>query len=220
MITIEEVEELSKKIPVYNVTIHGCQFFYKEINIGEFVKIKSATTTNVEFEDCVVMVALLYTDTNIDKLPAGVLHVLSNCILKNSDFDMDNWQVRIDEKKKDITPSKINKNEVGFTNPVIPLIIQICRAFPSYKPEDLFNLSVDELLERVAWADIMLGNFEEVNTNRSKIPGEVNIDSGSIETPKKWSYTQQDLERMSAQASANALAEEMRNHLATQHANG
>ena len=208
--TIEEVYELAKTAPVYHVIIRGYQFFYRLINIGEYVKLKSAATTDCEFEDNVVMAALLYTDAFRDKLPAGIYQTLADTILMSSNFDMSTWQGQIDERKADITPSKVSNNEVGFTNPVIPLIIQVCRAFPAYKPDDLFNLSVDELLEKVAWAEIMLGNYSETTNKKNNTPSPGNIEHGNIGTPKKWSYTQQDLEQMSIEASAAALAEEIR----------
>jgi len=186
--------------PIWRITISGYEFIYRRLTISEHRVMHSASLNDCEFEDAVVREALLYPE-DLGDLPAMIPTVLAGHILDASMLgaDSDSWSVYLNSRKDSLTSRRVDgSRELVIDDPIIPLVVQICQVFPAYKPDELLKLPVSDLLDRLAWAELAMGNLKERKEPSSVPPG---LSGGE---------RQQYLEGASADASKAALEEEMR----------
>ena len=222
--TRDEAIKLSETTPVYIIVIDHIEYIYKCITLCDYIKLEMASMDDLDMQDMVVMEALLYPDgyqhITISRMLAGTFQQLYINIMKTSGLDHKHWEERISTYRSKFIPTTTDGGNLGFTNPIVPLIIQICKAFPAYKPEEVMAMTVDDILQRAAWADIMLNNFmapantQQPNSNTANTEGfqDLNPVDDFQQRGRKWNLSQQELEQMSADASTAALREEMAKH--------
>jgi len=227
---------------VYRVVILDHECYYRKLRIIEYVRIEGASLTDLQYEEAVVRGVLLYPgfDTLYGSY-AGVISTLSTCILRSSCLELsaedlkeevplaDAWARGIDEEKRKILPrTDPVSGQLVIDKPIIPLILNIIQVIPSYRPEELLMMTMDQILERVAWAQYMTG---DIPSDVKKLirayygPGSTIHSTAPSPNPStnqptypssgrgQWSLSQQELEQMSADASTKALSEEMRKHM-------
>ena len=213
--TRDDAIKLSETTPVYAIVIDDIEYIYKCITLNDYIKLEMASMDDYDMQDMVVIEALLYPDISISRVLAGVFQQLYIAIMNTSGLNHEHWEERISTYRNKFTPTTTEGGTLGFTNPIIPLIIQICKAFPAYKPEDIMIMNVDDILQRAAWADIMLNNFSAPTKQPTSTPtnddGFKPVDDFQ-QRGRKWNLSQQDLEQISMDASTEALREEMAKH--------
>jgi hypothetical protein len=222
-------EAVSSTTPVYSLILNDTEYIYRKISLKEYAILDSASTDDYDLQDLVVVEALLFPETDILSMPAGTFELLYVAIMETSCMTHVQWAERILDYKR-----VISQSSGGFKRPIGPLIIKICKAFPAYKPEDIMEMDVETMLQRAAWADALLNGFEEVDTKSIAKNGINNertneytngytngytneynnsepfVDvKGTSLSVKKWAYSQGDLEKISADNSAEALKREM-----------
>jgi len=185
---------------IYKVSIDGTDYQYRTLTVGEYRDMIRAATDDASLEDSIVMAALLYPEIDYDSICAGIITVLCNYILSSSNLsDKNTWQDTIDDRKKGLLPRRdTSTGELVVDDPIIPIIIGICRVFPSYKPDDLLAMTVNELLDRAAWAEVVMRATDNTTNTDTNIPPGLPADQR-----KKL------LERISAERSERALRDEM-----------
>lgn len=200
---------------IWKFTLNSVSYIYRRITIAEYIGITTASLSNHEMENLVVREAVLFPEKlDVNSMRHYDVETLCNHIVNASmlgslnDWEgTDEWATYIEKELAGITPSRRTKDgNVSVDDPLMPLVIQVCKTFPAYKPEDLMDMNVEDLLKRVAWAKFALGDV--------RMSGKPPVKS--VPEPKrpvnahKVMYSQNQLENMSAEASAEALADEMR----------
>ena len=206
--TRDEAISLKDKVPVYLMVVNNIEYIFKTLSISEYIKLENASIDDHDLQDMIVIEALLYPDIDIRRIIAGTFESLYNSIMITSNLNHDKWGEKMAVYKSRFTPTTIEDGNLGFTKPLIPLIIQICKAFPAYKPEDLMVMSIDDILQRASWADLLLNDFR-VNDNVDTNTGETPVMDNMQQSGRKWSLSHEELEKISAEASDKALREEM-----------
>jgi hypothetical protein len=208
---------------LYKVCIGEYEFIYRRLTIAEHRRIVATSQGDCELEDNIVREVLLYPDYQdiADDSPAMVLTVLSGHILESSllgarvrKYDPRNppaangqdistkWEEYLEGRRKELTPRKDKATGRPIVDdPIMPLIIGITNAFESYKPEELMELPMHDLLDRVAWAELKVGALQGDSGRQSPR----SMPQG-LSGPQRQSH----LEDMSVAASNRALQEEMR----------
>lgn len=184
---------------LYRVSIGPYECIYRRLTAAEYIQIVDASLSDCALDDAIVRGALLCPQLDPDTTYTGVYSQLSSYIVQSSMLgEASEWQGHIDMRKAAITPRRGPDNALVTDDPIMGLILHIIGAFPSYRPEDLLRLPIEDILDRVAWADVVLGNTDK--------PAPMNMPAGLSGTER-----QQHLEGIAAQTSAVALREEMRN---------
>lgn len=88
----------------------------------------------------------LWVEKSREEQPAGVIPTIVKSVLFMSGAQ-DGRQIM----------EQLNQHRPLIQNLEDQLIVEVCRAFPAYKPEELESLSWQDFLKRVAQAEIILG---------------------------------------------------------------
>ena len=184
---------------IYRIIIAGNTFIYRRLTIGRYRNIIAASRNDCELQDNLIREALLYpSDPDLDNIPAMVPVTLSKGIIKSSMLDGTvGWDTYLNDRRKKLTPRRDrDTGTVVVDDPIIPLVIEVCKAFPGYTPDDLMELTIPELLDRVSLAELLMGGIQpdKPTTMPSGMTG---------------SDRQQFLVDQSADASTRALREEV-----------
>lgn len=95
------------------------------------------------FDRCVINLAIPKVPG--EELRAGVKHTVINVILQMSGPNtLEDWQFQIEN----------SRSELQHIITQVEMII--CKAFPAYKPEDIWNMSWQTMMHRFAQAEAML----------------------------------------------------------------
>lgn len=199
---------------IYSVTIDDYTFIYRRVTVAEHRGIANSSSTSCELEDNLIRTAVLYPEKlDLDNVPAMVPTVLAGHILASSMLgpraqppgnmqgqpqDVTTiWSDFVKGIRSTITPRKDpTTGQLMVDDPVLPIVIEICGAFPSYEPDKLMDLTMQDLLERKAWAELLLGGNKPEESPPPNIPSDVR-------------QRQKYLEDISAAASDKALRAEM-----------
>ena len=197
---------------IYRVMMGPYVFIYRRLTIQEHRTIYSASLIDCEFEDNVIGEALLYSDADIQELPAVVptalaAHILESSLLgtriteENPTGDISpQWQIHIDMKKRTVTPRRDESTrELVVEDPIAPMIVQVMQAFPAYRMRELMDLPMEDLLDLVAYSELALGTIKPDITPPTTMPRGLN-----------GADRQEYLESMSMEASTKDLKDEMR----------
>jgi len=196
--TSDQIHEWKSKYRIWKVVIGDQDYVYRQISAGEYISITNASRDDCEFEDSIIREALLYPTIDMDSSPTRLITDLAGCIVKSNMLDdTTRWQTYVDGVKDRIRP-RSEGGRLVTSDPLIGIIVQIISAFPAYKPEELMELPIEKLLDRLAWSELALGNIPHPQRNS-------NIPMG-LSPQDRQKY----LEGQSAQASSAALQEEMR----------
>lgn len=176
---------------IWKVVIGGQSYIYRELNAGEYLGLVGASHSDCEFEEGIIGEALLYPDLDLDTSPARLVTDIANHILTSNMFDdSDRWIAHVNSVKDRIRPRKAPGGKLITDDPIMGMVVQITSAFPAYRPEDVLAMSMEDILDRLAWSELALGDAGPPN-----VPDGMN-----------------PMEKESATASTNALYEEMRKH--------
>lgn len=132
---------------IYAVQTAGGIYAVRALNWREFRHAQQLAQSEVLPESDIALMGLVWPEEIPDDAPAGVFHTLSLVIFNVSGFEN---PVSLDaalawaDSELDI--------DVEHT-----LIMTICKAFPAYKPEDLYELPFLDLMIRFKQAERMLG---------------------------------------------------------------
>jgi len=102
------------------------------------------------FDQCVLDIK---HNPDRDKLRAGVVHTVTNIILSLSGpKSIENWQEALESARKDSVPTLLSQIEMV-----------ICRAFPAYKPDDIWNMGWPMIINRLAQAEQLLLQTKQID---------------------------------------------------------
>jgi len=120
-------------------------YYFNQYNQPEAEKCDEAV-----FEQCVLEVR---NNTNRDKLRAGVVHTITNIILSLSGpKSLENWQEALELARKNSVPTLTSQIEMV-----------ICRAFPAYKPDDIWDMGWPMIMNRLAQAEQLLLQTKQID---------------------------------------------------------
>ncbi len=199
-----DIDEWKKEYGrIYRIVIGPYECIYRRLTAAEYMDIVDASLSDCALDDAIVRGALLYPQLDPGATYTRVYSQLSSCIVEASMLgEAGEWQRHIDMRKAAITPRRGPGNALVTDDPIMGLILHIIGAFPSYRPEDLLHLPIEDILDRVAWADVMLGNVDKPEAPRNMPMG--------LSGPERQQYLDDVASKM-ATAGAAALREEMRN---------
>jgi len=145
---LRELPRLKEKHPhVYAVKTAGGIFAVRPLVWNEFLLAQEKVQREVLPELFIVKSALLWPEEIPGDAPAGIISTLAASILDISGFQN---PVALD------AAMAMADYELA-TDPSYTMIMLICKAFPAYKPEDLFNMPFLDLVQRFKMAEKMLG---------------------------------------------------------------
>ncbi len=125
---------------IFKFKLEGKDVYARCLNAGEIVKYASEENITDKVASSVIL-----NDVEL-KLPGSIVH-LSTFIIKKSSID-----------DEDILVEKAILNRRKMESHFIyEIIVNICKILP-YKPDELFNKSLDDLLEITAIAERITGN--------------------------------------------------------------
>lgn len=124
---------------------------WKPLSLGDFItydeSIKNRRIVDTVLEEEIFLKCVTDKELvrNINDLPAGVITTVAHNIMGQSGpAGIDHFNNLLDEKRHQAS------------NPIHKLVPLIIRAFPSYKLEDVYNLSYDLFMFRLAQAEELL----------------------------------------------------------------
>jgi len=132
---------------IYAVKTSGGIFAVRALNWKEFRTAREKVEREVLPEVEVAKMGLLWPEEIPEDAPAGVFHTLCLVIMNVSGFDNPatlDYGLAWAEQELEA--------DVEHT-----LIMTICKAFPAYKPEDLYEMDFLDLMIRFKQAEMMLG---------------------------------------------------------------
>jgi hypothetical protein len=136
---------------VYAVKTMGGIFAVRPLLWGEFKFIQEKVEREMSPELFIAKHALLWPDNIPEEAPAGVIHTLASVVINISGFE-----------NPVALQSALAQAEYELDqNPEHMIIMTICKAFPAYKPEDLYNLPFLDLIQRFKMAEMMLSPPQE-----------------------------------------------------------
>ena len=123
----------------------------------------------------------------IDKLRAGVIYTITNIIFSLSGpKSIDSWQSALEDARKYEVVSLYSQIEM-----------MICKAFPAYKPEDIWDMGWPTIMNRLAQAEVILLQTREIEkplkfatstpaTNKKELVEELLKDANLIKQIDKY----------------------------------
>lgn len=145
---LRELPRLKQIHPhIYAVKTEGGVFAIRPLTWAEFKTAKEKVYRDLLPEVFIVGIGLVWPDKIPDKAPAGVIHTLASTIINASGFEN---PVALN--------SALAQADYDIANdPNHIMVMAICKAFPAYKPEDLYALPFIDLTLRFKMAEKMLG---------------------------------------------------------------
>lgn len=132
---------------VYAVATTGGIFALRPLTWGEYKFTEDRVQAELLPEFAIVNTALVWPEKIPDDVPAGVIPTLALAVLNISGFN-----------NSDAIEASFAYAEYQIdTDPEHYMVMIICKAFPAYKPEDLYELQFLDLVIRFKQAERMLG---------------------------------------------------------------
>jgi len=158
------IDEISDKIiefqrkyrDAYLLNLQGKTYIFREPTLNEWMQLEKFEFSKLNASSYLVDVLLLYPPK--ENLSAGEILSLGNEIYKvASKFADDNIIAgSLDRISKDLNSG----------DSIESVIMIICSAFPSYRPEDVYEFSFDRLMTRLAQAKKILAPPEAQGSAR------------------------------------------------------
>ncbi len=124
---------------------------WRPLDIGSYIKydslLRENTVSVILLEDEIFKICVLDKEVlrNFDSLPAGLVScVVQNIMEYSGPISIDHFNNLLED------------NRIKIQAPLHALINTIIRAFPAYKPEDIYSMSFEVFMMRVAQAESML----------------------------------------------------------------
>jgi len=146
---LRELPRLKREHPhIYAVKTSGGIFAIRPFTWSEFKFTKERVEREVLPEVDIVNSVLLWPDEGIpDEAPCGVINTLALAAMNVSGF----------ENHLALGSALAHAEYDIQSNPDHQMVMVICKAFPAYKPEDLYELTFLDLITRFKMAEQMLG---------------------------------------------------------------
>ena len=132
---------------VYAVETEGGIFALRPLTWNEYKLTRDKIQADLLPEVSIVNTALVWPEKIPDDAPAGIIPTLALAVLTISGFD----------NVEAIEASFIHAEHQINTDPEHYMVMIICKAFPAYKPEELYDLQFLDLIIRFKQAQRMLG---------------------------------------------------------------
>jgi len=154
--------ELKKAIPFFKekhrhlflVPILGNFYVVRALTWGEYKSTVSIGLEPIDAADRLVKATLLWPEfESLEREPAGIIDTLAASVLQVSGFtEVEGFMKGLEEAR-------------NYTQDLEHLvIIAICKAFPSYKPHELLDMSFPDLMEILTMAERMIGEEIKLET--------------------------------------------------------
>jgi len=155
MCRLSKIVELQRKYTdIYLSNLRGKTYIFRDPTLGEWMKLEKFEFSKLNASAYLVDTLLLHPSK--ESLLAGEILSLGNEIYKvASKFADDNVIAgTLDTISKDLNSG----------DSIESVIMIICSAFPSYKPEDIYEFNFDRLMTRLAQAEKILSPPEVPGT--------------------------------------------------------
>jgi len=148
---LDKIIEFQKKYKdIYLLNLRGKSYIFREPTLDEWMRLEKFEFSRLNASSYLVDSLLLHPP--IKSLLAGEILSLGNEIYKIASKFADDSIIAE-------TLDSISK-ELNSGDSIESVIMVICSAFPSYKPEDIYEFSFDRLMTRLAQAKKILSPSE------------------------------------------------------------
>lgn len=146
----------------YSVEREGVEFIFRPLTWDEHRILVERGGEDPEQADTIVRTVLLYPAYKdvVDTVDAGVIESLATEIVGVSGFSS------VEAFNQGLEWAREEVNKVEFE-----VVGAICKAFPAYKPEDVYAMSFLDLMVRLAMAEKVLGLAPEHGQDLPVTPG-------------------------------------------------
>jgi len=158
----DRIAELQKKYKdIYLLNLRDKTYIFRDPTLDEWMRLEKFEFSKLNASSYLVETLLLYPPK--ENLLAGEILSLGNEIYKvASKFADDN----IIAKSLDTISRDLDSGDS-----IESVVMVICSAFPSYKPEDIYEFNFDRLMTRLAQAKKILSPTEAPGTLSSQTMG-------------------------------------------------
>ena len=137
---------MKRKPPFLTILPDGLEVPWKPLTVGEYLKLISDPYLSFdELEDIIFSKCVLdeYLVNKIDTIKAGIIPTVVSGILANSvPNNLQESQMLLDYYRVQVDKNYLEE-----------LVLTILLAFPAYKPEDVYELDLQDLMYRLALAE-------------------------------------------------------------------
>lgn len=141
---------------IHNIEIGGVEYFYRELSVNEIEWINAHEDwTDVDIEDAYVSAALIYPQSDLSNIKAGYVSQLAAAIMQDSSASTEGILHLFDFMQ--------SLREASETDVVMTMKAFILSAMPSYREEDLMQLTMDQLAKKVILSEKILSFNQAVN---------------------------------------------------------
>ena len=142
-----ELPELKREHPhLYAVKTSGGVFVLRPLTWREHKHVKEKVQYELLPEVSIVDMTLVWPDSIPDQAPAGVIHTLAAAAMEIAGFD----------NPVAIASAWAHAEQQIEDDPEHFMVMTICKAFPAYKPEELYEMQFLDLMLRFKQAEKML----------------------------------------------------------------
>jgi len=166
-----KITEFFKEEPSYIIEIPLGRVLFRTLNCEEYFKFQKVLKLHPKFkwdiedeiwEECVLQHSL---PTSRNNLPAGVVTTVARlCLYYSYPTDINGANFLLDRKREDLKEIKEQA------------ILMVCKAFPTYVPEQLEKMNWETLTKRLAQSEALLETEFQFNSQTSQAQD----DSGKI----------------------------------------
>jgi len=147
--TFRAIQSLKARyVYTFEVALAERNFVFRALTWAEHRELVERSNEDPEQADLIVKAALLYPayEEVVEEVDAGVIEALATEIVGSSGF------ASVEAFNEGLEWAREEVNKVEFE-----VIGAICKAFPGYKPEDIYQMRFPDLMIRLAMAEKILG---------------------------------------------------------------
>lgn len=182
---------------IFSTVIEGKEIIFRALTLSEYKQIALTVgedLSGVDLEDMAVQFAVVHPQLDIDRMKAGHVAALAEEILKVSGFTDEQYLVHY------LSAARQDSDEVSFMMKAF-----ILATMPAYTEEDLNELTIKQLLDKVALAEKIievqqasLGIPEEYAVKFALVSSEEQIQQPQRSKPSKEASKEQIISKLIA----------------------